>query len=215
MKYIKSKLNVNKKAFSLQLSAFGYWAFTFIEVIVSITIFSIIMISIIAIYILSSDTSAKSDINRAMHENLKSVITEIWEDIIKNWISGVSLLPVLDDCNLKSTDNYKKGTKLCLNSWNEYYLATKENWVYFRVEENSCSGIQDQCYIVKRSWENISPLTNSLVSIKDLEFFTSSQYINKVTIKIILQPTSKAWVKPNLIAESKLIFQTTISERPF
>jgi prepilin-type N-terminal cleavage/methylation domain-containing protein len=52
-------------------------AFTLIEVIVSITIFSIIMISIIAIYILSSDTSAKSDINRAMHENLKSVITEI------------------------------------------------------------------------------------------------------------------------------------------
>ncbi|MDR1945429.1 MAG: hypothetical protein LBQ59_05215 [Candidatus Peribacteria bacterium] len=47
------------------------------EVIVSITIFSIIMISIIAIYILSSDTSAKSDINRAMHENLKSIITEI------------------------------------------------------------------------------------------------------------------------------------------
>jgi prepilin-type N-terminal cleavage/methylation domain-containing protein len=52
-------------------------AFTLVEVIVSITIFSIIMISIIAIYILSSDTSAKSDVNRAMHENLKSVITEI------------------------------------------------------------------------------------------------------------------------------------------
>jgi hypothetical protein len=35
------------------------------------------MVSIIAVYILSSDISAKSDINRAMHENIKSVITEI------------------------------------------------------------------------------------------------------------------------------------------
>jgi hypothetical protein len=154
-----------------------------------------------------------------MHENLKSVITEIWEDIIKNWISGVSLLPSLDSCNFDSTNNYKKGTKLCLKSWNEYYLAKKSsswNWVtYSRVENSSCSDIQDQCYLIKKSWENIAPLTNSLVSIKNLEFLVSSQYINKVTIKITLQPTSKAWVKPNLIAESKLIFQTTISERPF
>ncbi|NCO31344.1 hypothetical protein GW891_00475 [bacterium] len=61
-------------------------AFTLVEVVVSITIFSIMMISIISIYILSSDTSLKSDINRAMHENMKSVTTEISEDIMKNGI---------------------------------------------------------------------------------------------------------------------------------
>jgi hypothetical protein len=38
----------------------------------------------ISIYIVSSDISLKSDINRAMHENIKSVVTEISEDIIKN-----------------------------------------------------------------------------------------------------------------------------------
>jgi hypothetical protein len=32
---------------------------------------------------------------------------------------------------------------------------------------------------------------------------------------VILQPTIKAWVKPDIIKNSKLIFQTTISERPF
>ncbi|MDR2640398.1 MAG: type II secretion system GspH family protein [Candidatus Peribacteria bacterium] len=51
--------------------------FTLVEIIVSITIFSIVLVSMVSIYILSSDTSAKSDINRAMHENLKSLITEI------------------------------------------------------------------------------------------------------------------------------------------
>jgi prepilin-type N-terminal cleavage/methylation domain-containing protein len=198
----------------LESSSGWHKAFTLIEVIVSITIFSIIMISIIAIYILSSDTSAKSDINRAMHENLKSIITEIWEDIIKNWISGVSL-SILDDCNFNLTNNYKNGTELCLKSWNNYYLAKKStSWAwdtYTRVENSLCSDFQDQCYLVK----NWAPLTNSLVSIKDLEFLVSSQNVNKVTIKIVLQPTSKAGVKPNLIADSKLMFQTTISERPF
>jgi hypothetical protein len=159
---------------------------------------------------LSSDTSAKSDVNRAMHENLKSVITEIWEDIIKNWISGVSESS-LDECSFNLTNNYKKGTKLCLKSWNEYYLAKKEWDAYTRVENSHCSDIQDQCFLVK----NWNPLTNSLVSIKDLEFFISSQNVNKVTIKMVLQPTLKTGVKPNLIADSKLIFQTTISERPF
>ncbi|MDR2640399.1 MAG: hypothetical protein LBC61_03625 [Candidatus Peribacteria bacterium] len=48
--------------------------------------------------------------------------------------------------------------------------------------------MEEQCYIVK----NGSPLTNSLVSIKDLEFFVSAKDVNKVTIKVILQPTIKA-----------------------
>jgi len=38
----------------------------------------------ISIYILASETSLKSDINRAMHENIKSVITDISENVIKN-----------------------------------------------------------------------------------------------------------------------------------
>jgi len=41
----------------------------------------------ISIYILSSETSLKSDINRAMHENVKSVISEISEDLMKNSIT--------------------------------------------------------------------------------------------------------------------------------
>jgi hypothetical protein len=75
------------------------------------------------IYILSTDTSAKSDVTRAMHENLKSVVTELSEDIIKNGISGVSESSI-DICDMTlTTTNYKIGTKLCLNSLNDYYLA--------------------------------------------------------------------------------------------
>jgi prepilin-type N-terminal cleavage/methylation domain-containing protein len=58
-------------------------AFTLIEVLVSITIFSIMMISILSIYIISSDITLKSDINRIMQENLKNVSSRIAEDIRK------------------------------------------------------------------------------------------------------------------------------------
>jgi type II secretory pathway pseudopilin PulG len=59
-------------------------AFTLIEIVVSITIFSMVIVSIIWIYITSSDILLKSDINRKMQENLKNVYTQIAEDIRKD-----------------------------------------------------------------------------------------------------------------------------------
>ena len=185
--------------------------FTLIEVIVSVTIFSIMMISMISIYILSSDISLKSDINRAMHENIKSVITEVSEDIIKNWLEWTSN-STIDNCDFNLTNNYKEGTQLCTKSLNKYYLATKNiDWTYIRAENLDCWELKDQCYIVK----NWVPLTNSLVSIKNLKFYVSNANVNKVTLVINLQPTVMAWVKANMIKENNIIFQTTISERLF
>jgi len=47
-------------------------AFTLIEIIVSITIFMIVIVSITAIFIISTDISKKADINRTMQENTKN-----------------------------------------------------------------------------------------------------------------------------------------------
>ena len=198
----------------------NYWnkfkinAFTLVEVLVSITIFGIMSISIIWIYIISTDITLKSDINRMMQENLKNLSSKISEDIIKNWIEGVSSTTT-DTCDFSIwANNYKQWNKLCTKGWNKYYLA-KENpltWEFLRVAWSDCSWISDHCVIAK--WIN-EPLTNSFVSIKELNFYLSNDYIPKVTINIVLQPSIKKWVKLELIKESKLIFQTTISERPF
>ena len=185
-------------------------AFTLIEIIVSVAIFSIMMISIISIFIVSSDTSLKTDINRALHENTKSVAFEIAEDIRKSWISGVAETAI-DICNFDSTWFFKSGSKLCTNSWNTYYLAKEVAGIFTRVESDSCDEVWDHCIIVK----NGEPLTNSLVSIKELNFYISWEWVNKATINIVLQPNVKSWVKPALIKENRLIFQTTVSERPF
>lgn len=189
-------------------------AFTLIEVIVSITIFSIMSVSIIWVYVTISDVSLKSDINRMMQENIKSVSNSISEDVMKNWIIWVSSSSI-DECDFNlDSSNYKSGDKLCTKSWNKYYLA-KENplsWELLRTDSSNCSWINDHCVIAK--WIN-EPLTNSYVSVKELQFYLSKDAIPKVTLNLVLQPATNRWVKPNLIKETKLVFQTTISERPF
>lgn len=193
----------------------NYW-FTLVEVLVSITIFSIMFISIIWIYIISTDISMKSDINRVMQENLKNLASKISEDIRKDWIKWVSS-STIDTCDFDKTTlkNYKVWDKLCAKSGNIYYLAKKDLvlWEYYRVSDSlECSWLTDNCVIAM--WPN-EPLTNSYVSIKELKFYISDDSVPKVTINIVLQPSIKKWVKPDMIKDSKIIFQTTISERLF
>lgn len=189
-------------------------AFTLIEVLVSLAIFSIVITSVIWIYITSSDILVKSDINRKMQENLKNVSSVIAEDIRKNWITWISNSPI-DTCDfILWANKYKKGNKLCTKSWNDYYLAKKDviTWIYIRVDDSSCNDLKDKCVIYNLSkW----PLTNSFVSVKTLDFYLSKDYIPKLTMSITMQPSIKKGVKIDLIKKSKLTFQTTISERPF
>jgi len=192
----------------------SYLAFTLIEVIVAITIFSMMFISILWIYFISSDINMKSDINRMMYENVKNLSSKIWEDIKKDWIKMVTS-DSIEDCDADFwTDKYKQWNELSINSWNIYYLAKKDlwTWKYLRVENDECGWLEDNCVIA--IWPE-SPLTNSYVSVKELNFYMSNDSIPKVTLNLILQPSIRKWVKPDLIKESKLIFQTTYSERAF
>jgi len=50
----------------------------------------IVIISITAIFLISTDISKKADINRMMQENTKNAIEIITEDIRKNGISAIS-----------------------------------------------------------------------------------------------------------------------------
>jgi len=56
-----------------------YSAFTLIELIVAISIFGIIMISVMSIFLFSSQMSARVEIQRIMQENIKNVVEDISE----------------------------------------------------------------------------------------------------------------------------------------
>ena len=64
-------------------------AFTLIEIMVTLTIFWVIMLSVMSVYIISSQTVYNSDLNKVLHENVKNIITNFNEDISKNWIKWV------------------------------------------------------------------------------------------------------------------------------
>ncbi len=191
----------------------GLW-FTLVEVIVSITIFSIIIVSIIGIYITSHDVSVRSEINRIMQENIKNVVTTISEDVRNNGIAWVSS-DALDTCDIETWSSYYKSwDKLCTKSFNKYYLAKKNDILnqYIRVKPEECSSINDHCYIVSK---DNTPLTNDQVSVKNLSFNVSNQGIPKVTINLEIVPNMKLWINRELIKDNKIILQTTVSQRPF
>ena len=201
-------------------------AFTLMEIIVSITILSIIILSVIEIYIIVSDISLKSEINRMMQENIKNAIEKIAEDVRINGASWVSEIAG-SACSGISWWKYIKWTKLCIctkydeitkmcSQTNEYYLAKPDGlWGWTRavtsLTDSDCDDIKEHCIIVK----NLEPITNSFVSVKDLQFSLSNDPVSKVTINMTMQPSVKKWVKTNLIIENEILFQTTVSNRPF
>lgn len=188
-------------------------AFTLIELIVSITIFSIIMISVISIFIFSSDLSWKIEINRVMQINIKNAVETIAEDIRKNGIQGISPWTITPICSW-FTSGVIHWDKLCTGT-SEYFLwkydEIASDWI--RVSASDCSDIQDVCTLVRHDWASKFPLTNSFITLRDLEFIISWDDIHKVTVRFHAQPSVKKSVKSDLIKNNEIYFQTTISER--
>lgn len=183
-------------------------AFTIIEVLVAVTILSIIMISVMQIYISSSDINLKTDINRAMQENIKNAVETMAEDIRKKPLIWVVDNDV-DSCDF-STDIHSSGIKMCI--WSDIYrLWKKINDSYTIASNEQCDEVKESgCTILK----NGKPLMNSWVDIKYLQFKVSDEEISKVTILMEVQPSAIKWIRPDLIKQNRMDFQTTISQRP-
>lgn len=187
--------------------------FTLIEILVSISILGMIMISVFTIFILAADLNNKTDISRSMQENTKNFVEVISNDIRENGITWVNSDIVVSNCKLDTNVKYLSWTKLCVGG-NSYYLAKKIAWVFNRVgNESDCETPGDECYLVKNDGTSITQLNNSWVEFRKLNFYVTSKGTKKVHITFEMQPSIKKWVKTNLIKENKLNFETTISER--
>jgi prepilin-type N-terminal cleavage/methylation domain-containing protein len=64
-------------------------AFTLIEIIIAMSIFGIIMVSVLSIFLFSSQMSTRVEMNRIMQENIKNVTEDIAENIRKSNLSDV------------------------------------------------------------------------------------------------------------------------------
>lgn len=180
--------------------------FTLIEVIVSLTILSLILVSVLTIFNVSSRMSLTADINRAMQENVKNIVEHIAEDIRNN---GINIWSDYHDFSSVS-GNYITSEVLYI-WWNTYYLAKEStSWWFVQASIGDCEDIKAQCVLVKNG---AHPLSNSRVNISNLSFEISEKYIPKVTIHFEMRPSIYKWISSSYIENSRLIFQTTISER--
>lgn len=190
--------------------------FTLIEILVSITILSIILISVFEIYITSTDINLKTDITRAVQQNIKSSVEKIAEDIRKNGFDCVINSISLDNCEWPWVNIISKWSVLSVD-WNYYSVGNLNDitWKYEITDITNCDELDEKCTLVVYSWIwSPKPIMNSWVDVKNIEFLASATWPKKVTIVMTLQPALWKWIKPNLIKNNIFHFQTTISKRP-
>ena len=194
--------------------------FTLVEVLVAMTVFAMTMVSVMLIYAAASQIALKTDINREMQQNIKSVIETIAEDVRKSedWIIALyddslfSYIPLTDP-------NMVSQTWSAIKIWtNTYFLADYDMLDSIPYDVNNlvkvgttfCEGIKNRCILMQK-W--VGPLSNGKISFTNLEFYVTNWPVPKVTINLTMRPAIKNWLRADLIQNSELHFQTTISER--
>jgi len=207
-----------KKKYNIQQD----W-FTLVELLISMTIFAVIMVSVMMIYVTATDISKKYDINREMRNNIKSVVEDIAEEVRKGDIEWVKS-DYIWDYNFSNLS----WTRLKIIDWPEYRLVkyNKADWKKYEdltasekewlTPWNDCLDIKDMCRIVKfaNNWVEIWPLSNSKISFTNLSFNVSGSWaIPKVTLNFTARAAVREWVRAALAKKTTLIFQTTLSSR--
>lgn len=182
-------------------------AFTLVEIITAITIFMIVMVSVIQIFWVSSSLINKIDINRQVQENIKNLTEILSKDIRKYWINWA--------WNEETLDNYTLQTGNWIKLWNNKYYIWQEVWsvITRKIDITNCSDLKNNCFLVKNDWERVSKLTNSWVAFEKLNFTIMWIDKKKLMINFTMRPATKKWISSSMIEKSKFYFQTTISER--
>lgn len=199
--------------------------FTLVELIVSITIFSMIITAVVSIFLFSSQMSTRVELNRAMQENIKNVVEDMAEEVRIGGIEGVIPLGQSDtSCNSSSSGAMTSWFKVCMNSGVEYVLGyMDESLGTWRIisDVNECSIPTDAnpdtytCRILKRYTpsDDYFPLTNSFIAFENINFVVTNPEIPKLTLVLTLRPSAYKWLSREIVERNTLTIQTTISER--
>lgn len=185
-------------------------AFTLIELIIAITILSIIMISIFNVYSNIINANNKVKISIILQENTKNIIENIATAIREKWIDFLYYNPLTTEVL-----NYKDGNSILAIKWDLQYLR-KKDWT---IGPEICRDTDINCYL---STNNNIKLNSDDVEIKNMKFYiswTGSSSISntntspKVTLIFEIAISPGKWISPDLIKESTLKIQTTINEK--
>lgn len=199
--------------------------FTLIELMVAMTIFAIIMVSVISIFIFSSQMSTRVELSRVMQENVKNVYEDIAEEVRKWKIIDTStgVLPI-NNCVIPLTWAHsivspETGDKLCLAGDIEYAIWNKQSGSWSRVGNlDDCKDADEDddkvCRVLKKIGAgDYFPLTNNRVAVENLEFRVSNETLPKVSIFMTVRSAYKKGLNSSLVQANTLQLQTTVSQR--
>lgn len=197
-------------------------AFTLIELIVAISIFAIIMVSVMSIFLLASQTGRKVEISRVLQYNTKNIIENIAQDM-RYWALHDVSENLLRDCSIwwfqAESDPSKAGNKLCLAWGIEYFLAQKNiSGVWYRIGDmTTCkdpkSTVNNPCRIVKKLDGSIAPISNNRVNIQELRFSIHNKEVPRLTLQIRMHPSYGNGIRSEDVQNTQIFIQTSLSER--
>lgn len=178
-----------------------HFGFTLIEVIISISIMSVILVAIMWVFFSMSDVSNKTEINRQLQWNIKNAVETMAVDVRNYGINSARR------CDVLWADLW---SYWCSSNGNKYYIWKQNGvWWYAPATLEECSELSSECYLMK----NNTILSNSFLSVESAAFeILWDDSMKRLSISLLVRPSAKKWVKPNLIKQNRFHFQTTLSE---
>jgi len=194
--------------------------FTLVELIVSITIFSIILVAVVSIFLFASQMSTRVELDRTMQENIKNIMEDISEGVRKNTLTWVSswLDSKCETIEPWVWDSIKQASAVCI--WDSIYTLWYENetgdgsWERSSDIVKDCQDISKVCRLVKKEmgWDYF-PLSNSFIAFQDAVFTISNPELPKLTIQLVYRPAAWKWVSAAIIEQRVQSIQTTVSQK--
>lgn len=207
--------------------------FTLLELMISMTIFAVMSVAIMSVYIQTTNLGQKMRAMRHLSETAREITERIAEDVREK---GISLSgSTFDDYTIGSPWNTMEytgsgGEILGIGDGSKRYVYGKvENGSvsYCKNEDRKNPKIQCGLYVIENQdftkwWNLVDSFVpkdeNKRVKIEDLKFYISGDGVTtekKVTLVFTLVLMPRIGVPPGLISDTRTHIQTTISERFF
>lgn len=185
--------------------------FTLIELIVSITILSIIMLSIFIIYSNIIDANKKLELSRILQENSRNIT-----ETLAKWIREKGIDYSFYSNLTEKIDYSTWNTILALKSWDKFCLMKQDN----DYCDSTCNSSNINCSLwILGTHERIN---TSDVVVNNLRFYISGEWSDnitnlenpsKVTLVFDLSVRPWKWLKSEIAKNTTIKIQTTINEK--
>ena len=208
-------------------------AFTLIELVVAMTIFSIIMISVFFIYSNILDTSKRLEIMGNLQENARSVLESIATDVREHGIDFDHYHETMSSYTGSAIDT------LAIRGGMRYYAmhaisvggtvgctgTDMSDTGTLADQKAQSKGLYSGCYVGLDTGTGAAVhVSNEKVVVQKLKFFisgegartlTSERSPGKVTVLLTLAPAPGQGIPLSMTKDSAITIQTTLSEKAY